>query len=377
MNSSQKEIDLGKVVEVLKENKKKIGICTGISTVIAIIYCIFATPIFTARALINPPKLSDAGTSFSQVISGLNALSGGGGILQKTDADITVAILNTNYVSDFIIKEFNLIKVFDVKDIERARKILFGMVKFVPDMKSGFVLIEVSNKDPKLAADIANEYTTALGQSINNVAYSRANQRVIFYNKQLESATASLNSAEDSLRSFAESNGILAGQQSQVIANISTQLQAQLVATQMQLQSMNYYANTANPDYQALQAKIVSIKKQLDQLNNQNTDDNIAIPAGLAPKLATTYVRLMRDLQFKQVVYDVMMKQLKASQLDAQSEMVPLAIQVVDPAQVPLYKSKPKRLFVIIMGMIFGLLLSSLYFILYNHKKFIVNVNID
>lgn len=369
MNNSQKEIDLSKVFEVLKDNKKKIGICTGVSTLIAVIYCIFATPIFTARALINPPKLSDAGTSFSQVISGLSSLSGSGGLLQKTDADISVAILKTNYVSDLIIQKFNLLKQYDVSNIELARRVLTSVVKFVPDMKSGFVSIQVDDANPKLAASIANYYTVALGQSINNVAYSRANQRVLFYQSQLESATKSLNNAEDNLRKFAESNGMLAGQQSQVIANISTQLQVQLVDAQTRLQSMSYYVSQDNPDYQALQVKITSIKKQLDQLNNQNVDDNIAIPAGLAPKLANEYISLMRNFQFRQVVYDVMMRQSKAAQLDAQSEMEPLAIQVVDAAQVPIYKSKPKRLLVIIGGLLIGILISSLVILIINRRK--------
>lgn len=378
MSANQKEIDLSKIIGILKENSNRIGITTGVSTVIAIIYCVFATPIFTASVLINPPKLSDAGTSVSQIMGGLSALSVGGGLLsQKTDSDVATAILKTNYASDYIIKKFDLIKVFDVSNVEKARGRLSGMVKFVPDMKSGFLSIQVDNKDPKLAADVANYYTIALGQAVNNIAYSRANQRVTFYQHQLESAEISLNVAEDALRVFTESNGILAGQQSQVIASISTQLQMQLVEAQMQLHSMSYYASSDNPDSQALQAKITSIKKQLDQLNNQNIDDNIAIPAGLAPKLAITYVRLVRDLQVKQILSDVVNKQLKAAQFDAQSEIEPLAIQVVDPAQIPLYKSKPKRLTIILSGFLLGLIGSVAYYIVVNRREIIVIVSED
>lgn len=368
---TQKEIDLAKVVAVLKDNKKPIGVVTAVTTLLAIVYCIFATPIFTAKTLINPPKLSDAGTSFSQVISGLGVLTGGGGgLVPKTDADITIAILNTTTVKDMLIRQFDLIKLWDKKDIELTRRSLAGVVKFIPDMKSGFVEIDVDNKDPKLAAAMANYYTIALGQAINNIAYGRANQRYQFYQKQLGNAITSLNKAESALRVFSEKNGIVAGQQAQIIAGISTQLQAQLIAAQAQLQSVSYYASPNNSDYLALESQVLSLKQQIQDLNNQG-GDNIAIPVGLAPTLANEYIGLMRDFKFKELVYEVMLKQAKAAQLDAQSEIMPMAIQVVDPAQVPIYKSRPKRLIVLVVSTFVGFLFWSLVVIGLNRKKII------
>lgn len=377
MTQKQREIDLAKVVEVLKDNKKPIGVTTAIATLIAIVYCIFATPIFTATALINPPKLTDAGTSFSQVISGLGALTGsGGGLLQKTDADITIAILKTTAVKDMVIKQFDLIKLWNKKDIELARRSLADIVKFTPDVKSGFVEINVDNKDPKLAAAVANYYIVALGQAINNIAYGRASQRYQFYQKQLSNAVMSLNKAESALRVFSERNGIIAGQQVQIIAGISSQLQAQLIAAQAELQSMSYYASPNNSDYLALESQIQSLKQQLQSLNNQGVDGNIAIPVGLAPALANEYIGLMRDFKFKELVYEVMLKQSKAAQLDAQSEIMPMAIQVVDPAVVPLYKAKPKRLRIIVGAFIIGFIIGSIYFLVRNRKKFLIEIEV-
>ena len=111
MQAQQKEIDLSKVILVLKDNKKRIAISTGITTLIAIVYLLIATPIFTAATIINPPKLTDAGSGASQVLSGLAAISGGGGFLsQKTDADVTIEILNTIALKNLVIQKFDLVK---------------------------------------------------------------------------------------------------------------------------------------------------------------------------------------------------------------------------------------------------------------------------
>lgn len=376
MSEHKKEIDLSKLIPILIQNKKPIGIVTACTTLIAIIYCIFATPIYTATALINPPKLSDSGTSFSQVLSGMAAIAGGGGgLLQKTDADISIAILNTTAVRDLVIKRFNLQTVLEQPNVEKTRRVLAKMVNLTPDLKSGFVAISVDNKSPKMAADMANYYTVALGQVINNIAYARANQRYSFYQDQLESASLALTKSEAALRIFSESNGVIAGQQAQVIAGISTQLQAKLVSAQIELRRISYYISPQNPDYLSLESQIYSLKHQLAALNNQSLDsDGLVIPAGLAPNLASQYIRLMRDFKFKELVYEVMLKQSKAAQLDSLSEMGPLAIQVVDPAVVPFYKSKPKRLYIIIGGFIVGFLATVLYTIVINKKHFIIQI---
>lgn len=366
MTQVHKEIDLKKIFLVLKQNSLFIGITTATTTLIAIIYCFLATPIFTASVLINPPKLSEAGTSVSQIMGGLNVLSGGSILSQKTDADIMMAILNSNTVKDMIIKHFNLIKTFKVGDIELARRTLAGMVSFNADLKSGFVSIDVYSNDPQMATKIANFYTLALGQAINNIAYNRAHQRFTFYQQQLKLARASLYEAENALRLFAESNGILAGQQAQVIAALSTHLQEQLVIAQTQQKTASYYLSQDSADYKAQQTKIEALRAQLNQLNNQNIEDDVTIPAGLAPTLARQYIGLMREFTFRQMIFEVMFKQAKAAQLDTQSELVPLALQVIDPATVPLYKSGPKRLKITLNGLFIGLLLSCLAVLLYH-----------
>lgn len=372
MQQIQKEIDLSKVVGVIKDNKKQIGMVTGVTTLIAIIYCIFATPIFTAKTIINPPKLSDAGSGISQALGGLAALAGGGGGLlsQKTDADVAVAMLNTDSVKDMVIGKFNLIKYYDEKNIELARRNLVKKVKFVPDMKSGFLEIDVDDKDPKLATNIANYYSIALGQLISDVAYGRSKQKMQFFDQQLTTTKASLKIAQDNLKAFALKNGIAAGVQAQVITGLSTQLQAQLVVAQSQLQAMSLYATSDNPDYKTLQATVDGLRKQLGAISGQaNTSDQLSIPAGLAPGLSQQYADLMRDMLMNEEIFKIVAKQYQASKLDTLSEIAPTGIQIIDPAQTPLYKSKPKCLNIILGGFMLGLIGSCIFFIIRNRKK--------
>ena len=375
----QKEIDLSKLWQVLKTNQKRIWQTTAITTIIAIIYCIFATPIFTAKTIIDPPKLSDAGSGIGQALNGLaNIGFGGGGFLsQKTDADVVIAMLKTNQLKNMVINKFNLVHYYHQKDSELTRRHLDGVIKFVPDMKSGFLEIDVDDKNPKLAADIANYYNVALGQLISNVAYSKSNQKQEFFVEQIAATKNSLLQAQDKLKDFAHKNGIASGQQVEMVTGLSMQLQAQLVVAQAQLQAMSLYATENNPDYKTLQAEIDSLHKQLDAVSGQETsvgNDKLLTPPGLAPGLAAEYMNLMRDVMLNEEILKVLYKQYEAAKIDSLSELVPTSIQIIDPALLPLHKSKPKRLHILLGGFIFGIFVSCMYFIVRKRKEFIVDV---
>ncbi|TXJ00162.1 MAG: hypothetical protein E6Q32_06940 [Neisseriales bacterium] len=375
MENKQKEIDLSKVILILKENRKQIGIVTAVTTLLAIIYCIFATPIFTAKTVINPPKLTDAGSGVSQALGGLAILAGGGGgfLSQKTDTDVAIALLNTNALKDMVINKLDLGKYYGVKDSELARRSLSGHVKFFPDMKSGFLEIDVDDKDPKLATKIANYYCIALGQLISNIAYGRSSQKMQFLEQQESAAKASLKIAQNALKTFALKNGISAGVQAQVITSLSTQLQAQLVVAQSQLQAMSLYATSDNPDYKSLQAKVDGLRQQLDAISGQgDTSDQFSIPASLAPELSQQYANLMRDLVMNEEMLKVITKQYQASRLDVLSEIAPTGVQVIDIAQIPIYKTRPKRLNILLGWFLFGLIGGCVYFIIRNGKEIII-----
>ncbi|TXH57597.1 MAG: hypothetical protein E6Q89_04220 [Bacteroidia bacterium] len=369
-DSKMCKIDLLCFFQIIKREKKIIGIFAGVFFFTSLIYAIFATPIFTAKILINPPKLSDASLNLSNVLGNLTTLSSfGGGLLAKSDLDITVAMLNTNALKDIVIKKFNLVKYYEDSDIDNVRAKLSNVVAFTPDLKSGFLAISVEDKNPKLGAEIANYYVMALGKLISDIGYNYTHQRLIFFGDQLQQNKKMLGVAEENLKYFNKAHGIIAGQQTGVIISLVTQLQARLVVSETQLKAMSLYATSKNPDYEKLQSEINGIKKQLLSLNNSNIiDDKIAIPSGLAMEFQQQYLHLMREYQMYDEIYRFMLKQYELRKIDQVSERIPAAIQVIDTAQVPIHKSHPRRLLIVVSTTFLGLLLSFIYLLIINRK---------
>ncbi len=367
MNVSSKSLDWVKVLEVLKQNFKWMVSLILIVTSVALIYSATLPAIFTASALINPPKLSDAATNLGGVL--------GGGSLAAIGTDnsvnITIASLNTNRVKDLLIKKHDLIKRWQVENIQAARVRLAGMVSFVPDKFSGFLAINVDSTDPKLAAEIANGYVDALSQGISDVANNKTIQRYDFYREQMLLEQKELNKAESAVKAFNLSHGITAGQQSQVISGLVAQLNGQLVAAQANLSAMALYASPDNPDYKTLQATVASIKEQLNKINGQQSYGDDAVPTNLVPALSQEYVGLMRNQGIHEMVYKVLVNQFEGYKFDFLISQAPTPIQVMDKADVPLTKSKPNK-FRIVFGSFLVTILLSLILVLLRNRKLLI-----
>lgn len=368
-----KEIDLQKCFYIIKDCKIFIIKSTMFSTIIMLIYVFIATSIYTVPVIINPPKLTDAGNNITTLVNGMNLAYSSFASLEKNDGDITIGLLNTNSLMDMIIHKFHLVKHYRENNIELARSTLRNNVQFENDFKTGFVKIIIKDNDKSLATDIANFYPVALGQLISDVAYKATSQKNNFFSVQLYEAKKSLDEASNEIKNFELKHGIIASSMDSMYVGIITQLQAQLAVLEAEEQSMRLYATNINPDYQKLQSQIKGIKTQLLSLNkgNDNTD-NFSIPSKLAPELARVYADLMRDFIFREEIYKIILRQFEASRLEKINEMIPTTIQVIDNAQVPIYRSYPKRTFMVSITFLFSVILSSFY-CLYKKRNILFN----
>ena len=85
--------------------------------------------------------------------------------------------------------------VNDQKYRQDARTALEGATK-VSAGRDGLISIEVDDKDPQRAADIANAYVQELSKLTGSLAITEAQQRRVFFEKQLQLVQENLKKAE-------------------------------------------------------------------------------------------------------------------------------------------------------------------------------------
>jgi capsular polysaccharide biosynthesis protein len=177
------EIDLLGLIQTLGENKwLLLGlplICSSIAAVISL----YITPIYTAKATFIVPDKQPS--SASAVLDQLGSLGGLAGNFSKGSTEIYVVIMQSNSVQDLIIAELDLMRNYQTKSQEDARKALSSRVKITTDKKSGLITVEVQDQSPDIAAKLANAYLKPLRAFLNRVSLEEAHLRRDFFAQQI------------------------------------------------------------------------------------------------------------------------------------------------------------------------------------------------
>jgi uncharacterized protein involved in exopolysaccharide biosynthesis len=339
----------------------------GVGALAGLILC-FVTPVrFTATTRIMTPRQTQSSAMImaSQLANSgagsLAAAAAGGGISLKNPNDLYIGLLESRPLADAIIGKFQLMNEYHAHDMTAARLALKGYTE-VDSEKSGFIVISVTDKDRKRAAELANAYTDELRNFTQTLAVTEASQRRLFYEEQLKQAKEALVEAALGFQQVQQRNGVVAldAQAKAMIEGLAA-LRAQVAAKQVEVQALRSYSTEQNPDVQLAEKELASLQDEEGHLEQRNHAPGIA-GLGLenVPSAGLEYLRAEHELEYRQTLFDLLIKQLDAARMDEAKDAA--VIQVVEPAIEPDRKTSPKRLSLMIqmtgVGFLAGCLLA-------------------
>lgn len=327
---------------------------------------------YAATVRIMPPQQSQSNAI--AILGQLGALAGSANqaLGLKNPSDIYVAMLKSRTIADRLIDRFDLKKVYGEHLYYYARKEL-SRNSVVSASREGVITIEVEDKDPKRAAELANAYIEELHNLTIHLAISEASQRRLFFETQLKKAKADLIEAESQLTKFAETSGVVSpsGQIGLSVAT-SAALRAQIAAREIQLKAMRTFATDSNPDIVRTTEELAGLRAELAKMEKQSGSmrGDPLVPFDKAPKVGLEYVRRYRDMKYYETLYEVLAKQYEIARIDESKDAT--LIQTLDVAIPPERRSKPRpflisgiaflssALIVILIGLFFEHLTISL-----------------
>jgi uncharacterized protein involved in exopolysaccharide biosynthesis len=268
-------------------------------------------------------------------------------------------MLESRTIADRIIDRFNLMELYKAEYREDARKQLFeDVLEAETDKDTDIITIDVEDKDPKRAADMANAFVEELKNLTKGLAVTEAAQRRLFFEEQLKDIKMALVKAEEEMQGFQEKTGALqVDAQTKAIIEGIAMLRAQIAAKEVQLRVMRTYATAQNPDFQRAEDELNGLKAELGKLEAKGgSGHDSLIPTGRIPEIGTEYIRKLRDLKFNETLYELLAKQFEAAKLDEAKEAA--VIQVIDKAIPPEKRAKPKRTLMVLIATFTGFFLS-------------------
>jgi len=294
-------------------------------------------PAYTAKTQFLPPQQQQsAAAGLLQSLGSLGGLAGAAAGI-KNPADQYIAYMKSNAVKDALIDRFKLMERYSAKLRIDARTALEGKVR-IASGKDGLISVEVDDKDPKFAADVANAYVEELRSVLARLAVTEAQQRRLFFEKQLVKAKDNLTAAEQALKVTGISDSVLKSNPASAVAGVAA-LKAQITAQEVKVGAMRGYLAETAPDFRQAMTELANLRAQLAK--QDKAEDGNGAGQG-------DYISRYRDFKYHETLFELFAKQYELARVDEAREGA--VIQVLDAAQPPERKSKPKKALIAIIA---------------------------
>lgn len=340
---SDGEIRLSEILIVLARNKKIILVLMIVAAVLAAGGSLLIPNRYTARTQILPPQSQSSSSALLGQLGALSALTGASMGLKN---DMYVGLLTSRSILDRLILRFKLQSEYKTKFPTDTRHAL-EKSSSVSSAKNGMIIVEVTDKDPKLAAALANAYVEELQKMTATLAVTEASQRRLFFEKQLLQAKEGLADAEIAFKQAQEKSGLIQlSSQATGVIQAASQIKAQIASKEVALGAIRTFATTGNPEYIRAQQEIIGLRAQLVKIETgiNNGKGDISIATGKVPEAGLEYMRRMRDVKYYESIYELLAKQFELAKIDEAKEGS--VLQILDVAIEPDKKSGPPRTFI-------------------------------
>ena len=355
--------DFLELLLVLAREKKLIVLVTVGAALLTTIIVFLLPKMYTATATILPPQQNQSILSslVGQVAGSSNVDLRDLGL--KNPSDVFVAMLKSRTVEDALINRFDLRKVYSKKTYQDARKVLEKRSEIDPE-KEGLISIEVTDRDPRRSADIANAWVDELRALNQSLALTEAAQRRVFFEEKLSQERDDLAKAELAMQQIEQKTGIIQPDaQTKALIGAVADIHAQVAAKQVQLESLRTYGTENNPDVKRVERELAELQAQSARMSQtqrpgaEPAESNLEVPTPRVAAASAEYLRVARDLRYHESLYDFLARQLEAARIDEARNAV--VVQVVDKAVPPEKKSSPKRLLIVAIATVVAFLLIS------------------
>jgi len=336
-NPEDDEISLLDLLQTIVDNLRLLILGPLAVGLAALGFSLTIAPTFTATVKFLPPQQQQsAAASMLASLGGLGGLAGAAAGL-KNPSDQYIAFMKSVSVQDTLVERFKLQERYESKLKVDARLALAGSTRIIGG-KDGLITVEVDDKQPQFAADLANAHVEELQKLLAKLAVTEAQQRRMFFEKQLDQVKDKMVAAEQALRATGVSGSVLKANPTSAVAAVAA-LQAQVTAQEVRVGAMRGYLADTAPDFKQAMTELANLKAQLAKQEKDQPSTNSG---------QGDYIVKFREFKYQETLFELFARQYELAKVDESREGA--VIQVLDAAQPPERKSKPKKALIAIIA---------------------------
>jgi len=416
----QDEISLRELIEILLKGKKLIAIITAVAIIVTgLISFLVLDPVYEAKTVLMASGVNSKNQSQSGV-KGIEELLDSMSQYPQISIEAYKEQINNPQILNQVIEELNL----EEKEITRAS--LKSMITLSTIKDTNLITIAVKNKDPLLAADIANTVAKKFTAYITEIAKSQADKSSNYIKTQMEIEKENLDKVlleykdylsqpkgllelkkevesktdlitqykNDLLNAEVEEKKILASLDAvnkelentsekivlrktivddsaltQYIDNKSDNVEQNIFSLQLESEELNEvytYLNSQKSDYEIQLSEIRAQKEALIQAIETTRNELETLQVELAEKQHQDNI-MKQKVEFAQSTYEAFLNKYEETRILKSSDIGEASIIIASPAVEPLSPVGPRKMMNIIISAVLGLMIGvfAVFFIEY------------
>ena len=358
------EIDLYELWLVLKKRKKTVLLFTAVFTIVSVLYCLLASPVYKTEASIYPLG-GGKNEGLSSLLSSLPVsipISGKSGLTVE-------AVLESRTLKERVIKDLNLLpelfpdkwdskhNVWKLEGDEKPPTVLDGVKKLdklmsvSTDKKTGIITLSVEFKnDPRMAYKIAQCSLREARKILNEKSFSLAREYREYVGMQLAMAREKLKEVEKIYRDFISGKikevPLIFGSEDREYGKLEGELKVKEKKLKLLSNSGGFPEEVAK-----LKHQIEEIKKRLNVFR-MNKPNYVSLP-----DYQFNLQKLQAQMEIAEALFETLVKEYEMAKAQEMKEQI--SFQVVDPPYVPDVNKpyKPKKKLIVVVAFVSGLFL--------------------
>lgn len=317
---------------------------------------------YKATGSILPPEAgATAGTIATQLL--LSGYQLGMIPTGVSPSDLYVAILSSETLRNAVIDSAGLMEAYRLKKRHLALSRLKRYTKTRVGME-GVVTISYEDRDPYRAALVVNCYLKELDRFNKNVRSSSAGRLREFIEKRLDEISAELKQAEDNLRLFREQTGaVFVSEQAKASIETAAEIFVRIAELEVNLERLRTSTTDSNPEVINLRTQINALRRKLEEMGYSRSTGTISEDSMLFPKFKSAaeiqqkLTELLREVEVKSRVLAYLSEQYEQARIEEMKDTP--TIQILDWAQPPPVKSRPRSKVVAVVSGAIAFFISS------------------
>jgi tyrosine-protein kinase Etk/Wzc len=358
----EQRVNMMDVLKALVAGRRLIAFSTAAAVAVAVVVSLLLPQWYKSRATVLPPESS---ASQLDVIGIMQFAGYQPGLIPtlSSPSEVYAAIMGSIRIKLAVIDSLDLAAVYDES---RPEKLLADLGKhtWITVTSEGIVIVECEDKEPVRAKRLVDTYVSELDRfnRFSKVTSAKAVRQ--FIEVRIAQVVEELNAAENELKAFKDSTGaVLISEQSRVSIETAAEIFARIAELEVQRARLRLFATDRSPEIVDINRQIAALERKLEEMGYRKSGSPVERESTLfpkfsdAPELELNLARLMRDVEVKRAVYQVLSEQYEQAKIQEMKDTP--TVQVLDWGHVPTLRYRPKRKVIVLVTAVAALLVSS------------------